>query len=223
MIDACVHLQDYDILENLGGRLRKVVTVAHFHRLRNVDVVLKRVAASGKMLTKLEHFESSVNGGKHAAKFLSKLFMTPKPLLREMVFRADYNMGPMTDILCDLADLVNALEVLRLLDVNVIAGEIERLVAANPRLTNVEIEFNERTLDRVMRATLIFTAEMAVVAEEAAVQFVDVLCRSSTLQEMVISNKTLNSSPKSKRISDSCRAFRGKDVDIFVGGVQYIP
>ncbi len=212
--------------------------MADFQRLPDVDVVLERVAASGKMLTKLEHFESSVNGRMHTAQFVSKLLMTPKPLLREMVFHADYyKMSPITDILRDLADLVSTLEVLRLLDVNVIAGEIERLVAANPRLTNVEVAFSKNTLEREKFASRDNSdesddererrrrgrCESAEAAEEAAVQFVDVLCRCSTLQEMVISNKTLNSSPKSKRVGKSCSPFRGKDVDIFVGGVQYIP
>ncbi len=37
-------------------------------------------------------------------------------------------MGPLGDILRDVADVVSTLEVLRFLDVYVTAGEIERLV-----------------------------------------------------------------------------------------------
>ncbi len=156
--------------------------------------------------------------------------MTPKPILREMVFIAMDDMRPVSDILCDLADVVSTLEVLRLFHLNVIADDIQRLVAANPRLTTVEVDFHDYTLAREqfeldderddMRRIKYAPPEAA---EEAAVQFVDVLSRCTALKEMVISNKTLNSSPISKRISESCRAFREKDVDIFVGGAQYIP
>ncbi len=38
-------------------------------------------------------------------------------------------------------------------------------------------------------------------AEEVAVQFVDVLSRCTALKEMIISNKTLESSPKTKHMS----------------------
>ncbi len=136
-------------------------------------------------------------------------------------------------------DAVRTLEVLRFLDVRVTAADIEWLVTANPGLTDVEVRFNNRTLLRVPRLVLdVFDSvaddkredrrgrkspALAAAAEEVAVKFVDMFCRCKALKEMVISNKTLNDSPKSKRISESCCVFRGKDVGIFVRGVQYIP
>ncbi len=76
MVNACVHWADYGLLEMLGGRLRKFVTLSYFLQLPDVDAVLDRVAASGKMLTKLEHFEVFINDRRRAVHFLSKLFMT---------------------------------------------------------------------------------------------------------------------------------------------------
>ncbi len=213
--------------------MRKFVALSYNRQLSHVNVVLERVAASGKMMTKLEHFEVFINHLSDAVQFLPKLFMTPKPLLREIVFRGYNSTGPLGDILCDLADVVSALEVLRFLDVNVTAGEIERLVLGNPGLTTVEVEFSFGTLARVKFSSHDGHDELHDEREEryvlpaphveAAVQFIDVLCKCNALKEMVISDITLNELPKSKRISESCRAFRGKDVDIFVGGVQYIP
>ncbi len=54
MVDAYVSLKDYDVLETLGGRLRKIVTITNFRRLENVDVVLDGVGACSKALTNLQ-------------------------------------------------------------------------------------------------------------------------------------------------------------------------
>ncbi len=94
----------------------------------------------------------------------------------------------------------------------------------NLRLANVEVEFSSSTLGRVKFASRDDYDELQDKREErcvllATVQFIEVLCRCNAFKEMVISNVTQNA----KRLSKSCSAFRGKDVDIFVGGVQYLP
>ncbi len=54
-------------------------------------------------------------------------------------------------------------------------------------------------------------------------EFVAVFRMCNALKEMAVSNITLNSLPRSKEISAMCSTFQGRDVDIFIGGVQYIP
>ncbi len=43
-------------------------------------------------------------------------------------------------------DVVSTLEVMMFLNIKVTAFDVERLVAANPELTNVEVEFDENTV-----------------------------------------------------------------------------
>ncbi len=97
------------------------------------------------MLTKLELFQLSIVANEHTGQFLSELFMTPKPLLREIVFSTEYSSSGIGVVFDALADVVSTLEVVRFLYMNVTAGDINRLVEANPGLTNVEVAFDDNS------------------------------------------------------------------------------
>ncbi len=257
MFDANVHLHNCNVLETLGGRLRKMFVYTCFGMFPTLDWALERVRASGKMLTKLEQFEVVVDS-ELTKYFLSGLFMTPKPHLRKMVFRSEFNGFDciMAEVFDALAKVVSTLEVVRFLDLNVVADDIERLVTANPELANVEVVFDEvvfndnnflpaqralrerdedefkydsegedkdgyvdvqAIMERENRRAR-YRAGRTTRAEQVAVEFVVVFRICTALKQMVISNRTLNSSPRSKRISASCSTFRGREVDIFCRG-----
>ncbi len=57
MIDSYVHLNDDDVFQMLGWRLRKVVTVGFVAWLPDIDEKLERVGVSGKTLAKLEEVD----------------------------------------------------------------------------------------------------------------------------------------------------------------------
>lgn len=251
--DICVDLDDYDVLETLGRRVRKMTIMARFGSLRDIGRVFARVEILGRALKSVEHIDVLVYQYENTGELLMKLLLVPKPCLREMVFRTRYPANAIGYIFDALADAVSTLVVLRFLDMIVTARDIERLVAANPKLITVEVDFHDNTLRRALQGDeeefdseseeteegeeyeyveameemegkrVSDEAEWSKAAEVVAVNFVAVFRRCDALKEMVISNRTLNTSPRSKRISESCSAFHGKDVDIFVGGVQYIP
>ncbi len=146
MIDAYVEFEYCDVLEAIGGRLRKLATASPA-----LGFGMPQPAGElGKTLTKLEQFDVLVKEHEATAQYLTSLFITPKPHLREMVFRADYFMRSMADIFSAVADVVRTLEVLRFIDMKVIAADIEMLVVANPRLRNVEVVFRDCTFPNAL-------------------------------------------------------------------------
>ncbi len=129
--------------------------------------------------------------------------------------------------------ILSTVKVQSFLNENDAASDIEQIVAANQGLTYIEVELKSRNLSRADRvAPMVYRRvrpkgrreekmyALAVAAEPVATKIFGPLCRCKSLKHKIISNKTLKPSPKSKRSSESCRAFCGKAVDILMDGVQ---
>ncbi len=92
-------------------------------------------------------------------------------------------------------------------------GVFHKFAMANKSLKSIRLKLNRNGADgRVDNARKAVNAAVSLIQDVSICQM---------LEEICIRDDYLRS--RSQQISEACFALRGRNVDIFVGGIQYIP